>query len=101
MPDYPLTPRLYGRAHGNLRAAGGTCSVGTVGQMLGTAQAKARDRLMTAKDGGSRPSNCATLAIELSGCYLFHSCSRIFSMGYKPKRQPKGAVTAPTRDALL
>ena len=93
MPDYPLTPWHYGRAHGNLRTAGGTCSVRTAGQTLGTAQGtKAVDRVTTAKDGGARPRNCATLAIEVSGCYLFHSCLCPMHGRYRPKEHIKSAV---------
>ena len=95
MPDYPLTPWHYGRAHGHLRAAGGTCSVRTAGQTLGTAQGpKAGHRVMTATDGGSRPRNCATLAIEVSGRYLFHSYSRSTLLGCSPKTVVKQADAA-------
>jgi hypothetical protein len=102
MPDFPLTPRLYGRAHGNLRVAGETCSVCTAGRSLGTSQgANARNRVMTATDGGSRPSNCATFAIKLSGRYLFHSCSRSISLAFRPKVLIQTAAAAPARETLL
>jgi hypothetical protein len=96
MPDYPLAPWLYGRAHGDLRAAGDTCSVRTAGQTLGTAQgAKAEDRKTTVKNEGTRLGKCAKPALWVSGCYLFHSCSRSFSLGRRPKTPIDSALSKP------
>lgn len=93
MPDYPLTPWFYRRFGGNQRAANGKFSLRIAGQALGTAQGtKAVDRVTTAKDGGARPRNCATLAIEVSGCYLFHSCLCPMHGRYRPKEHIKSAV---------
>ena len=95
MPDYPLTPWHYGRAHGNLRTAGGTCSVRTAGQTLGTAQGtKAGDRVMTVKNRVVRFRNCAKRALWVTRCYLFASYSRSTLLGCSPKTVVKQADAA-------
>jgi hypothetical protein len=102
MPDYPLTPRLYGRAHGNLRVAGETCSVRTAGQTPDTAHgAKTRDRVMTVGYAGARLSTGARLAHKISNRYIFNSCLRTNSLGCGPKAHLKSTAAAPTRETLL
>ena len=93
MPDYPLTPWHYGRAHGHLRAAGGTCSVRTAGQTPGTARgAKAGDWVMTVDYAGTRLRTGARLAFRASKRYIFNSCLRSISLGYGPKTLVNSAI---------